>query len=157
WHNVVSEIAQIKKINNNTLTLTENLRFNYSTKENSIGNFFKLVVPAQQPGGTIKGYPDISKFYPSGIRKIYPISNVSIENITIDCSSDLSDQKTGIIIMLSKNIILKNINFQNSRLWTCDSQDITYDSCIFYNYNNYLANGSNNIRILNCNFHAPFQ
>jgi hypothetical protein len=157
WHNVVSEIAQIKKINNNTLTLTKNLRFNYSTKENSIGNFFKLVVPAQQPGGTIKGYPDISKFYPSGIRKIYPISNVSIENITIDCSSDLSDQKTGIIIMLSKNIILKNINFQNSRLWTCDSQDITYDSCIFYNYNNYLANGSNNIRILNCNFHAPFQ
>ncbi|NLU29243.1 MAG: hypothetical protein GXX03_05220, partial [Bacteroidales bacterium] len=99
WHNVVSEIAQIKKITNNTLILSENLRFDYSTKENSIGNFFKLVVPAQQPGGTTKGYPDISNFYPSGIRKIYPVSNVSIENITIDCSSSLSDQKTGVIIM----------------------------------------------------------
>lgn len=154
WHYVTQEIAEISSISGNRIYLKNPLRYQYYSGEDSIGNFFKNVAPPAQPSGE---QPILADFVACGIRKIIPVENVEIKNISLDTSTEGATSKLGLFVTLSRNVRFENVTMPKGRIWMTDSQDVVFNSCSTGETNSYAGNGSNHISYNDCLFTGGLQ
>lgn len=149
WHPAKSEFAQVASIAGTTITLSQRLRNSYSNTATSLGQFVRDYTLTSNPGGGGAGYPDMSTWEDSGFRKVSPVVNASLRNLTVDCNHSGGVTPIGWFSHIAVNCSV-DIEIKDGVFWQLDGQDadvtlIGGQGAVTGN-SSYLCNGVNGVR-----------
>lgn len=146
WHPAKSEFAQVQSVIGSTVTLAYKLRNSYSNTSTSLGAFIRAYALTVNPGGGVNGYPNMHTWVDAGFRKINPIVNAGVKDLTILCNQVNPVSKIAWLAHLAIGCSV-DVAVQNGTFWVVDCQDLnlsvtggTSDP-----FSSYVGNGTNGV------------
>lgn len=155
WHPAKSEFAQVASVVGTTVTLTSKLRNSYSNTASSLSAFIRAYALTASPGGGVNGYPNMTTWFDAGFRKVVPVVNSSVSDLTIVCSQQGTVPKIAWIMHLAVQCAV-DVEIKDGTFWVTDCQDLTLNVTGGTEDPNssYVGNGTNGVR---CNINLTNQ
>lgn len=155
WHPAKSEFAQVLSVSGTTVNLKSKLRNGYSNTTTSLGAFIRSYSLTVNPGGGVGGYPNMHTWVDTGFRKVVPVVNSSVIDLTISCNQAGSVPEIAWIMHLAIQCSV-DVEIKNGTFWVVDCQDLTLNVTggTTDPYSSYIGNGSNGVR---CNINLTNQ